>query len=309
MSNPNDHHYVPRCFFVPWTNEHKKLVVYQKKSGSIIPPFWQSTKVICVHKNLYSYTSSVEEAKRNVLEQKIFSKIDSNAALVLRKLLIADGEVNLTVQERYYFSVFIASLRIRTPEAFLYNTKTAQETFLAELSKHNPEDDEDVKKGLRGKTLLEWSQNNIQVLLENFGHDTLIKTLIDTRFVQPIMQMHWKVLIRKIESLTLLSSDRPLVLLGDQKKSNLGFALAISPHRIFLATSNYESLQKIFELSPRQLVKMMNISTVSQAKNKAFSVNKNHSIHFFENRLSNNHSILPWANNVDLVSTDYARNA
>ena len=135
MHNPLDHHYVPRAFFKPWANNEKKLIVYEKKNSLILPPYMQSTKSICVHKGLYSYTSSVEEQKRNVIESKLFSLIDNNAAKILAELRKINGLVKISDQHRYEFAVFLVSLRLRMPEVFLSNAKDSRSTLEKELLK------------------------------------------------------------------------------------------------------------------------------------------------------------------------------
>lgn len=286
---------MPRSFFKPWEDQEKKVVVYERKNSRILRPYRQSTKSICVVRELYSYTISVEDQKRNAIEQKLFSLLDNNAATVLQKLQKMDGAVNLSDQDRYYFAVFIVSLRIRTPEMWNYYTKGAEKTLREDLLKNHPTvEEEEIKKELKGHSLLEYMEKYHLMILENYGHDLMAECMINKTFALSVMQMQWFVLKRNVEGTNLLSSDRPLVVLGSMESSNWALALAISPKHIFVASINPEFLHNILALSPRKLIKYMNISTIQQARNKAFAIDSCHSLRFFENNLGKHYNILPW---------------
>lgn len=295
MSSPKDHHYVPRSFFKPWANKILKVLVYERKNGVVLPPYRQSTKSICVQTGLYSYTTTVKEEQRNAIEQKLFSFVDTNGANVLRKLLEQDGVVKLTNQDRYYFAVFLSSLRIRTPESIRYNTQNTEKVLRESLKQNDPKlQEKDIEEVLEGQTLAQWAEKNHPAVLENTGHNLIAEFIIDEKFVTRIMDMYWVVVKRTSDITNLLTSDRPLVLIGNLKDSNLGFALAISPERVFIATSRPESISGVLKFAPKKFIHEMNKSTIQQAKNKAFAIDKSHELWFFERRLGRLHGILPW---------------
>jgi hypothetical protein len=295
LNIPIDHHYVPRSFFKPWSNSKQWLWVYERKDGIILPPYPRSTKSICVQKGLYSYTDDVNEQQRNAIEQKLLSLVDGKAATVLQKLYYQEDKVNLSDQERYYFAVFVNSLRIRTPEAFAYNAEKAEKTLRNSLLKNEPRPEgKDAEEALDGQTLLEWVEKNNPKIFKNFGHELMAKFIINDKFVNRIMQMSWLVLKRTAIGVNFLTSDRPLVLIGNAESGNFAFALAISPEKIFIATSSLKSISVLLKLPPKKFIQQMNISTIQQAKNKAFAVDISHSLNFFNNRLGVHHQILPW---------------
>lgn len=288
MSTPKDHHYVPRAFFQPWADKFKKVIVYERKEGEVLLPYRQSTRSICVKTGLYSYTDSVQEQKRNIIEQNLFKLIDDKANTVLKKLYATDGVADLTEQQKRDFAAFIISLRTRTPEAFQCNAQNAEKILREELQRNDPELKEDG-------SLLEWAEKNFRIILENYGREVTAGCIIDDKLVSPIMRMQWVVLKRTADATNLLSSDRPLIFQGNMNSGDSGFALAISPDRILIAANKLQSLEKVAALSPKVLIKKMNISTIQQAKNKAFAIDYSHSIEFFRNRLGMRHDILPWA--------------
>jgi hypothetical protein len=296
LSTPKDHHYVPKSFFKPWANQVQEVIVYERKNGIILRPYRQFTKSICVQSGLYSYTDDVEETRRNALEQRLFSIVDTDGASVLRKLQSVDGAVRLSVNDRYSFAIFINSLRIRTPESIKYNSQNAEDVLREALKRNDPKlEEKEIKEQLDGLTLLEWTEKTQPALLKNKGRELIGQFILGKQFVSRIHNMSW-LIVKKVSSGTnLLSSDRPLVLIGKQSDDNLGFALSISPNRIFLASSKPESLEHFLARSPTDAIRHMNALTIQQAKNKAFSNNRNHALRFFQNRLGKHHGILPWA--------------
>lgn len=306
MSNPIQHHYVPRSFFRPWEDKNRQVIVYEKKDGGILPPYRQSTKSICVKDGLYSYTNLVEEEKRHIIETKFFCLIDTNAASVLQKLYNMQGLLRITDQDRYYFSVFLVSLRIRTPESFEYNTKHAEFLLKESLQKKDARSEtKEVKDALKGQNLLEWVEKEYPIILENYGHELMAEYVIDARFIKPIHEMHWAILHTQKNSgiPNLLSSDRPLVMIHTREDRNFGFAISIAPDRIFIANRNLKVIKDFLAIPSNKLVQQMNISTVQQAKAKAFAIDKSHNIRFFQNRLGTFHHILPWTDHIVEPST------
>jgi Protein of unknown function (DUF4238) len=295
LNIPRDHHYVPRSFFKPWADEKQWLVVYERKKGVVLRPYKRSTKSICMLRDLYSYTDDVDVTQRNAIEQKLLSKVDDNGARVLQKLYLQEGSIRLTDQDRYYFAVFINSLRIRTPEAFAHYAIKAEEILRNKLTANDSgQEEKNIEGELDELSLVEWVEKSQPTLFKNFGHQLLAKFIIDKKFVNRIMNMHWIIIRRYSDETHLLTSDRPLVLIGSVDSQNLGFALAISPEKIFLATGDPNSISQLLKFTPKRLIHQMNISTIQQAKNKVFSVDKSHSINFFVSRLGIQHRILPW---------------
>jgi hypothetical protein len=206
-----------------------------------------------------------------------------------------DGPVNLSNQERYYFAVFVNSLRIRTPEAFQSNAASAEKILRERLIENDPRlEEEEIKSALDGQTLLEWTEKYHKVILENIGYEYMAKFIIDDKFVTPIQHMHWLVVKRTSDISNLLTSDRPLVLIGSFKSNNFGFAIAISPERVFIVTRSLDSLTRVLKFSAEKFIEEMNKSTIQQAKSKAFAKDKSHSLRFFERRLGVEHQLLPW---------------
>lgn len=296
MSEPKNHHYVPRGFLKSWEDVERKVWVYERKRGVVLPPYKKSTKPLCAEKKLYSYTDKVKPEQRNSIEKNLLKKIDDDAVKILQKLYNVEGIVGLSEQERFYFSAFLVSLRIRTPESVKYNSVDAQKIFKKILEKNDPRLEEgEIKKELNGKSLLEWVEIKYPSIMGNIGLELLVGHIIDNKFVKPIYEMYWA--IRRINNNqpSLLTSDRPLILLGNKDTPNFGLSISISPSHIFFASKHKETLYKLMNWPEKDLVKQTNISTIQQAEKKAFAVDTAHKMQFFRKRLATRHDILPWA--------------
>lgn len=276
-----EHHYVPRGYFRPWENADRKVVVYQRKNGHVLPPYLQSTKSICVKPGLYAYTDSVKPEVRNVLEETLFQRIDSEAARVLGILNKCDSISDVSNEDIHAFAFFLASLRIRTPEFFeMYSKSTGRR--LRKLV-FDSEDDPDLRDSI----------------LENKGREFLAKDLMSGKLVNAISGMRWTIIsIPEQVGISLLTSDRPLISNWANKDMHL-LALPISPSRAIVASSNHAEIDHIMRFNKRRFAEVMNISTTEQAQAKAFAADKSHSLRFFERRLGVRHSTLPFAASFD----------
>lgn len=302
MSDPKEHHYVPRRFFKPWANEHKKLWVYEKKAGRIIPPYRQSTKVICVKENLYAYTDTVARDRKYIIENKLMSVIDSIGGGIINHLLQQNGMINVTDSQRYDFSVFLVSLRLRTPEAIKASLEQTQDVLRQNLMAYDPEIEKLAQQGIIDKEhgLLKWTEKNKPEILENFGLELMAKFFVDRNFVMPIFNMYWAVIDTAKAGIDLITCDRPMIVYAGHDKPNFGVAIALSPDKAFFASKDIETVRRILRLDRRKFAKNINISTVQQAHSKAFALKPSHSPRFFENRLGTHNYILPYADYFDI---------
>ena len=295
-----EHHYVPRGYFRPWENANRKVVVYERIGNRVVPPYLKSTKKICVKPGLYAYTASVKPEIRNVLEEKLFQRIDSEAARVLRILNSCDNVDDISNEDFHAFSFFLVSLRVRTPEFFEENAKLTERKLRQLIM--NAEDDpavQDLRLSLKGTSFIQFSEKYHLHIIENKGRELLAENLMNGRLVKHISGMHWTVIsIPERAGISLVTSDRPLI--SKWANDTIGLlALPISPSRVFFACSNEADIDRLIHSDRRRLAQQVNIDTVQQAKAKAFAVDQSHSLRFFERRLGTRHSILPFSTSVD----------
>lgn len=293
------HHYVPRAYFKPWANLERKVIVYERKGGRILPPYLQSTRKICVQPGLYAYSAAVIPERRNVLEEGMFQKIDSDAAKVLNLLNSCTDISEISESDLGSFGLFLVSLRIRTPE-FFQGIAASAEFRLRKLILEAEKDPaaQDLLEEFKGRSFVEIAEEYFRPALENKGYESLMQGLISGRFMEPIWGMNCSVVDVKKFGMTLLTSDRPLVTKWENNRLEM-MTIPISPQRAFVAFAKEDDLDRVVRKDKRSFAELSNISVIQQAKTKAFASDKNHSIRFFERRLGKSYSILPFSFPVD----------
>jgi Protein of unknown function (DUF4238) len=246
-------------------------------------------------RGLYSYSIDVAESRRNIIEQKLMSRIDNDGARVLQKLYKPNGLATISEDDRISFAVFINSLRLRTPETFAYNAIEAEAVLRRKLAANDPRLEKVAAKiALDGLSFTEWVEKNHPIVLKNFGHELLAKFIVEPKFVNRVLQMRWAILDRKSSDTYFVTSDRPLIVFGGTKTHDLVIALAISKNQVFFAMQDPSSVRHLLNMPTNRFIHQVNTSTIQQAKSKAFAKDKSHSFSFFQNQLGVHHNILPW---------------
>lgn len=256
------HHYVPRAYFKPWEQSDRKVIVYERKGGGIIPPYLQSTKKICVQPGLYAYSAAVIPERRNVLEESMFQKIDCDAARVLKLLNSCADISDVSGSDLNSFGLFLVSLRIRTPE-FFQGIAASAEFRLRKLIQEAEKDpaNQDLLEEFQEKSFLEIAEQYFRPVLENKGREVLAKGLISGKFMESISGMFCAVVNIERSGISLLTSDRPLVTKWRDNQVRM-LAIPISPKRAFIAFSKAEELDKAVRKDKRSFAELSNISVI-----------------------------------------------
>ncbi len=205
-------------------------------------------------------------SKNPSLETGFFSPLDSQAALVLRKL-VETGVSSLTPGDRDIWIRYVMSLHTRNPGAVRYIRETGTTILRQELSA-NPEKYESVRQTADPDSLLEWVKTNLHGSIENFGILHLPELIDGLPWVQKrIRRMNWW--IRRFEDLAagLLISDRPLILRPNAglQNSKCFIALPLTPKVIFFATSDEKVLEEFLSLEAIPSIERINAWSVEQA--------------------------------------------
>ena len=215
---PKDHHYLPKCFLKAWTYDQNQthLWVYRKEGNRVFGPSPKSTTSVCYKKHLYTRSECVEEKDKYKMETESFSNIDNEASNYLEYLTKQRGPINLSPKEKEPFSVFLNSLKARTPEI---------------IEKYKLQAVPILQDNL--KELLPYFKEKNPERYENFGLDTIVKFIRDKELINLISAMHWAIISIEDDYQNLLTSDRPLIRDGDIKQPMFGLVLAISPNKLF----------------------------------------------------------------------------
>ncbi len=106
-------HYNPAFYLKPWAGPDNKVCEFSRPYKEV-NALRKHPKATGFEEDLYAI-HDLPPDRRHMLERDFMKPLDQYAYNVL-KVLLADGELNLTVKERDAWSRFILSLFQRTPE-------------------------------------------------------------------------------------------------------------------------------------------------------------------------------------------------
>ena len=264
MSKPKRHHYNPQFHLSAWSRSDGKVCRFRWVENKLVTD-WNTPEHTAFEPDLYSMENP-NSSKNPSLETGFFSPLDSQAALVLRKL-VETGVSSLTPGDRDIWIRYVMSLHTRNPGAVRYIRETGTTILRQELSA-NPEKYESVRQTADPDSLLEWVKTNLHGSIENFGILHLPELIDGLPWVQKrIRRMNWW--IRRFEDLAagLLISDRPLILRPNAglQNSKCFIALPLTTKVIFFATSDEKVLEEFLSLEAIPSIERINAWSVEQA--------------------------------------------
>lgn len=249
--------------------------VFERKDGKALPPYPQAAKVICCEEWLYGYRTRIEGEGRAEVETNVMSVIDANGLKVIEKLRAKEGTVLLNAKDKKHLSIFLSSLRVRTPEILKTTSTASEEVLRREVRKFdNSLDNENLRKALNGNSVEQWlEKENPEILLDAGIRHFKSLMLGQANLHGPINRMILSVITSPVP---LLTSDRPLIMLGDKQSPRFGFAMAISPTKLIFLAREKNLAKHALKSDPLLVGAKMNESTVRYSKQKVFANSRNH---------------------------------
>jgi hypothetical protein len=99
----------------------------------------------------------------------------------------------------------------------------------------------------------------------------LVDIIANSRAVPDIARMHWTRIDLRTSKIPLLTSDRPIVMVGlSDPKAHM--ALPIGPHDLFIGAFDQEIPNKLLRADPTTLAREMNRDVVSAARQFVWGV-------------------------------------
>ena len=217
-----------------------------------------------------------------------------------KKLTSNDCEIDLSEKERKLFTIFILSIRTRTPEFFKGFLEKTNIMLNYKLTQRDKKFDEIAKENkFKFNNILEYAEETHPGILENYGHDVYAEAIQTKEHIEYILNMKWRFFDIKTTETNLLTSDRPLIFDGEISKGNLKIALSISPRKIFIASTENDYIFGIKNINKLKFIQKINKLTIEQANKKAFALdNTTYNKKFFQKNLGKTYNkIMPFANN------------
>ena len=191
MSKAGDHHYVPQFHLSKWSNQRGKISQWGRipfNNKFVCTPV--TTAATAYVPGVYSL-AHVNDEEAQQIEIKLFGKIETAAKPVLEKL-ISQGPARLSVQQRYWWTVYLdASLR-RVPHIVEMVTSSVQERIARDMSQPIPEFDA-AKGDAPENTLFEWASKHAPARVANSGLKVLVDLIQSERAIDRIIHLGWLV--------------------------------------------------------------------------------------------------------------------
>ena len=266
-------HFIPKFLLRPWTGPDHLLQVF-KLDGSHIRPFRRAPKSVAWREDLYSLsTPKNARGKRHGVETHFLQQIDDKGAKAKSKLL-NPSYVGLSSEESMDWGLFLMSLRARQPHAVEHLRRTGAETLRRELDA-DPEEYRSIAGQGDPERLSEWVQKNVPGFIENWTIAQFPAISSHSKTLEAILTMgHHDIVDFTGCSEHLLLSDDPCIWIHGSDHPRFTVALPVSPYAAYIGTSSDVAYRSLRSLSQESLLENMNISSVNQARNYIYALNR-----------------------------------
>lgn len=265
MSKEGDHHhYVPQFHLRKWNRADGLITQWGRipYNGKLFCKPVASSATAYVP-GLYSL-EHVNDEEAQQIEARVLGKIETEAAPVLHRL-ISHGPEKLTVQERYWWAVYLIAALLRVPHIVAMVKTRAKERIEHDLSQDIPEYTAAMGNAPEA-TLYEWALRNAPARVANFGLTVLVSLLGHEKAIDRIIHLRWLVRDLSSSSRRLLLGDNPFERVGDLYKRRTTISIPLSPTHLFIASDAGDIVEHFDQMRARDVVKVNNQSSLINAK-------------------------------------------
>lgn len=119
QNQPKRHHYIPQFFLKYFSQDRANLWVFDRIKKEYR---FQNARKIASENKFYTYT--IKGKEKNL--EDLFGRIESLAKPILDKLL---NRIEITMQEKADFSMFLAVLRVRIPDFKKWTEESGEKMY------------------------------------------------------------------------------------------------------------------------------------------------------------------------------------
>lgn len=251
-------HFIPKFFLENWTDSDGKCGFFRIDIPKL-PYSRKFPKGQGFERGLYAL-KGVPEKAINIVEEKLFGAIDTNAAPVIDKLL-GDTFRRPSAEELGWLTIFLASLEMRSPKN-ISKMKSMMRSLL--------EDDPYLAEEIHRNTLeASWER------VENSTPENLGSIILRTARIYQNELKYWGVKDFTGGRKHLLLSDFPCIRTTGIGDPDVVLALPISPWRAVFGFKTRETQQFHLGSTPRGLLaSRINESSLNRATDRVYSLNE-----------------------------------
>jgi len=272
LSEPRDHHFIPRFYLARWCNPEGKLTVYSRPRDRVVTSEL-APKGTGFERDLYSYTG-LPSPQAQAIETQFMAKIDDAAAPILKKLL-SGGLPKLTGPERSDFTRFVLSIRVRHPGAVQLSKEEGERTLTAELER-DPDEYLTIKGDNHPPTLKGFLEQGAPAYVPNFGLSLIPEVITNPKVGERVYQAPWSTFDVRHPSVDLLTCDRPCMLEGTALEGRFAIALPLGPRMLLVISNDATTTARLHRMHHSALVKLINRAAVISAHEYVYGTGRQH---------------------------------
>lgn len=255
MSEPIDHHYVPRFYLSRWAGEDGKICRYSIPFGTEIKTERVSPKGTAFEPHLYNFLEGSPDSSQN-LELDLMKQIDNDAAIVLEKLEMGTIPAKTSPLRKSWAKFLIAQL-LRSPE----DVEQLKYSVEEEWTKAEPairQKFRQIRQVVDPIDYVEFMEQKFPNQLNTLTYDIAKNIYVHDGISNLYAQCEWSVIEFSDQAYKLLTSDRPIWSTATMTQDDDFLWLTIGPKKLFILAPNREIIKQL-KLRPRnQLAKTIN---------------------------------------------------
>jgi hypothetical protein len=247
---PKRHHFVPKFLLKQWTDVQGKLVLYRRVPTGKVTKDRVSAKSVGCEDKLYTFEELGEHAA--VIETKLMSPLDDKAGKIVASLIESGGH-ELTEPEMIWWSHFLLSMIMRTPESVKSLKAVAVEMWDAPNAKIQADYD-NLKGENDPATFEEWAAADSPEGGQLLGVKLLNSLTMNKNVAEYIRGMSWSVMMIDKGLPPLLTSDRAIFSSNGLKKYDGQLIMPLGPRHMFCAFHDKDYEKEVQNMPAKLLV-------------------------------------------------------
>jgi Protein of unknown function (DUF4238) len=265
MNLPRKHHHNPQFVLRRWVGTDGLLCAMRLVNGRVVAKRVGPRGTGFVD-DLYR-TDGIAEENSQDLEIKFMSPLDHGAATAMRSILAGKS---LTVEERAPWARFLLSMLFRHPEG-VGTIKTHTEAMWAEATAALEATWAANRAPGNEMTFAEATAKREPGAVGTSAANLLADIMGNSRAVPDICKMRWTCVDLSKSPLSLLTSDRPLVMPFGLDNPKAYLALPLGPHQLFVAAYGDQYAKALRAHGHQKIVKIINKDVVRQARERVWA--------------------------------------
>ncbi len=252
------HHYVPQFLLRRWANQNGKLQVFSRRQGRIICTERAPRSTGFVD-DLYAIAANIFGIQKDLIERKLFGKIDNDAAVALGHI---EAHQALNVDQQIAWLFFLSSLRVRQPDMLRFLRTTALNHVRRKIAAQRNLSSLDIAETPEAA----WFEQNFPGNLEARSLTSWLPRMITHDGVLCNFEnLLWFTREFSAEAPKLLLADMPLHWDTGLEDPDLVVQLPLGPDRILLGTRTESAKLFLNQISVPELVERANRATLASS--------------------------------------------